>query len=102
MGVRRIVGELDFRRATVVARSYWRGWSESDLASLSQKLDEPSYYSGGIVSITVKEHRAWPELNRRVKANNNRALRSALLAWVAGRGLHAVVRVHGPVDRPSP
>lgn len=100
MGARRIVKELDIRRAMEVARSFWRGWSESDLGSLSRKLDEPAYYSGGIVNITAKEHRAWPELNRRVTASNKRALRAPLLAWVAGRGLYPVIRVHGQVARP--
>ena len=102
MGVRRIVEEMDFRRAWEIVRTY-RPWpTEADLASLNRKLDNPNYYSGGIISITAREHRAWPELNRRIMANNNRALRSPLLAWVAGRGLHAVIRVHGLVARPSP
>jgi hypothetical protein len=102
MGVRRIVKEMDFRRAWEVARQYRPFWGELDVASLSRKLDNPHYYSGGIISITVKEYRAWPELNRRIMAGNKRALRSALLAWVAGRGLYPVIRMHGQVARPSP
>jgi len=103
MGIRRIVGELDFRRAWHVARSYRPWWGELDVASLSRKLDDPGFYSGGgIVRITAKEHRAWPELNRRLMASNKRALRSPLLAWVDGRGLYPVIRVHESVARPSP
>jgi len=101
MGPRRIVKELDFRRAWDIVRTYRPWWTEADIASLSGKLDNPHYYSGGIVNITAREHRAWPELNRRIMAGNKRALRSPLLAWVAGRGLYPVIRMHGQA-RPSP
>jgi len=102
MGVRRVIEELDFRRAWQIVRLYRPHWGELDIASLSRKLDDPRYYSGGIISITAKEHRAWQELNRRLLAGNQRAERSPLLAWVAGRGLYPVIRVHGPIAYPSP
>jgi hypothetical protein len=94
MGARRIVRELGIRRAWETVRSLRPWWDEADLASLSRKLDDPRYYNGGIVRITAKEHRAWPELNRRIMASNKRAPRSPLLAWVAGRGVYPVIRVH--------
>jgi hypothetical protein len=102
MGARRIVDELDFRRAWEIARAYRPWWGELNIASLSRKLDDPRYYSSGIINITAKEHRAWPELNRRIIAANKRILRSSLLAWVAGRGLYPVIRVQGSMPRPSP
>ena len=95
MGVQRIVAELDFRRAWEVVRLYRPFWGELDIASLSRKLDNAHYYSGGIISITLKEYRAWPEFNRRIVAGNKGVLRSPLLAWVGGRGLYPVIRMHG-------
>lgn len=103
MGVRRVVEERDFRRVWEIIRLYRPWWTELDVASLSRKLDNPHYYSGGIVSITAREHRAWPELNRRIAASSKRTLRAPLLAWVDGRGLYPVIRMHGQVARaPSP
>ena len=53
-----------FRRIDRLARRAWRGWGEADIASLTRKLDDPAFYSGGIVKITNREYRAWAELNR--------------------------------------
>jgi hypothetical protein len=94
LGALRIITDLDFRRAAKIARSHWRGWNESDFASLCRKLDDPRCYSGGILKITGPEYRAWAALNRIVVTKNARALHSPLLAWVEGRGLYSVVRVH--------
>jgi hypothetical protein len=102
MGVRRVVKERDFRKAWEVARLYRPFWGELDITSLSRKLEDPRYYNGGIISITVKEYRAWPELNRRIIASHKRTLRSPLLAWVARRGLYPVIRMHGQLAHPSP
>jgi hypothetical protein len=103
LGALRIVANLDFRRVAEIARVRWRGWNESDLASLGRKLDDPLCYSGGIVKITAREYRAWAEFNRRVTASDARALQSPLLAWVEGRGLYPVIRVHhDPATYPAP
>ena len=103
MGALRIVANLDFRRVAEIARVRWRGWNESDLASLGRKLDDPLCYSGGIVKITAREYRAWAEFNRRITAGSERPLQSPLLAWVEDRGLYPVIRVHhDPAARPAP
>jgi len=82
-----------FRRIDRLARRAWRGWGEADIASLTRKLDDPAFYSGGIVKITSREYRAWAELNRGMLESGLAVLRSPLLAWVEGRGLYPVIRV---------
>jgi hypothetical protein len=104
VGISRIIAEFDVRRSVAIireksvqlcgdARDWWRGWTETDIDSLRRKLDEPSYYSGGIVKITLAEHRAWSEFNRRLLAQNPRMVRSPLMAWAEGKGLFPMIRL---------
>lgn len=83
------MGEL----ARIWVRDFWRGWKDSDVNDLSRKLDDSNFYDGGIVRITNREFKAWPELDRRIMANDKRPTRASLLAWVEGRGLHSVIRL---------
>jgi hypothetical protein len=82
-----------FRRIDELVRQIWRGWGEADIAILTRKLDDPTAYSGGIVKISAREHRAWGELGRRVVASKERTTRSPSLVWVEGRGLYPMIRV---------
>ena len=74
------------------AQNYWRGWNEQDIVRLSQRLDDPAAYSGGILKVTEREYRALPEFNRRVIANKPRAVFHPVLAWIEGRGLRLLRR----------
>jgi hypothetical protein len=72
MGIRRVIAERDFPAiASRVRRIVWeflRGWGERDIITLSQTQYDPAAYRGGILKISKREHRALPELNRRVMA----------------------------------
>jgi hypothetical protein len=114
VGIKRIIADFDIRRLGEIirgwlaqtlrrfdeiigergaqTRDWWRGWTESDIDRLTLKLDDPTYYNGGIFKITVREHRAWQVLNRRLLAQNPRLTRSPVLAWAEGKGLFQMVR----------
>jgi hypothetical protein len=74
------------------AQSRWRGWNEQDLVRLGQSLSSPAAYSGGILKLSEREYRAWPEYNRRVIAATPGAVWHPVLAWVEGRGLRPLRR----------
>ena len=96
MGIQGIVAERDFRGAA--EKLWWfarHGWSERErLRSLNRKLHDPRFWNGGIVKLTRSEYRALPKLNRRVTADNPKALTSSILVWVEGRGLYRATRKH--------
>lgn len=96
MGIRRIIAEGDFRaivaRPQRIAREFLQGWDERDVTSLSEKLYDPTAYSGGVLKITKREYRALPELNRRVMATTPKAMLFPFHAWVEGRGLRRARR----------
>ena len=79
-------------RCKNAARTYWRGWNEQDIVRLSQRLFDPAAYSGGILKLTEREYRAWPEFNRRVIATTPGAVWHPVLAWVGRRGLRLLRR----------
>jgi hypothetical protein len=82
MGVVSVIARFDSRRVAEIV-SGWamgRGWSQTDLDRLQRKFDEPSYYSGGIIKITIREHRAWCALNGRLLAEDPKMIRSPSLA----------------------
>ena len=79
-------------RCKTAAQSYWRGWNEQDIIRLSHSLFDPAAYSGGILKITAREYRAWPEFNRRAIATTPGAIFHPVLAWVERRGLHRLRR----------
>ena len=93
MGIVRIIADFDVRRFGEVVGDLVRGWGQADVDSLQRKFDEPFYYSGGIIKITVREHRAWRALNRRLLAQNPRMIRSPVLAWAEGKGLFPMIRL---------
>ena len=76
------------------AQNFGRGWNEQDLVRLGQGLDDPAAYGGGVLRLTEREYRAWPEFNRRVIAATPGALFHSVLAWVERRGLR-LLRVAG-------
>ena len=82
----------DVARWINAARNYWRGFGEQDIVRLSRNLYDPAAYSGGILKITEREHRALPEFNRRVIASKPQAVFFPLLAWVERRGLRPLRR----------
>ncbi len=73
-------------RCKNAVRDCWRGWSEQDIARLRQSLSDAAR-SGGILRITEREYRAWPEFHRRAIASTGGAEFHPVLAWVEGRGL---------------
>jgi hypothetical protein len=102
VGIVRIIADFDVRRSVGIireksiglsrdTRDWWRGWTEADVDSLSQKLDDSLYYSGGIVKITIAEYRAWPELNSRLRAQSDKVVRSPVMAWAEGKGLFPMI-----------
>jgi hypothetical protein len=73
-------------------QSYWRGFDEQDIVRLGQRLDDTAAYSGGILKLTEREYRAWPEYNRRIVATRPDAILHPVLAWVERRGLRRLRR----------
>lgn len=100
MGIARIILDIDIGRLGEImsdprneVRDWWRGWSERDVDSLIRKLDDPLCYNGGILKITIREHKAWPVLSRRLLSQNPKLIRSPVLAWAEGKGLFQMVRL---------
>jgi hypothetical protein len=108
MGLVRIIADFDIRRAFAIiretaiqwridARDWRRGWTDADIINLAMKLDDSRFYSGGIIKLTIGEHRAWWEFNRRLLAQNPKLLRSPLIAWAEGKGLFPMIRLLPPI-----
>ena len=72
---------------------WWSGWHKSDLASLTEQLDEPGYWTDGMVRLSPYEFTAIAEMNGRALARNPTLPISPLLVWVDGRGLIKAIKV---------